>query len=159
MPFKDGEWGEQAKERNERRGEYFREHYRQKIAKKGKTWEIKNSLGFTGELESLNILKGAIRNGGRSIVDLDFYGERIEVKTSNILKHWGGKNYLNWKFLVKKQRGKCDKFLLICKGQNSKTQYVFLIPDKKITTDSIIISLSTIDKYSKYLIGGYNDAY
>ena len=137
MTYKTGSWGNQAKERSKRRRKYFLDYIDKKGAHRG--------LGYLGELEATIILKGSSRN--YKGIDLDWNGKKIDVKTSSF-HDW----YSRWTFWLKKQRGKCDYFLLLCKDLNGKTLFIFLIPDKEIQENSLIIKKSELSLFEKYAV-------
>lgn len=74
-------------------------------------------------------------------------GKKLDVKTATF-----NSTYRFWKFLLYRQKSKIDFFLILCKDKEKKTQYIFLIPDKDIKRNNLIISLKNIKKYYKYLL-------
>ena len=141
MPYKTGSWGEQSKERNKRRLEYFRQYQLTRLGRPNTYIEI----GHIGEQEALIILNGSKKLSRK--VDLEWNGKRIDVKTSSFHKrtHWMG-----WYFWLKKQRGICDFYLLICKDMNKNNSHLFLIPEKEIDKNSLTISQTKINLFEKY---------
>ena len=142
MPYKSGAWGEDAKERAKRRRDYFREWMRNN----------RNSvegLGYLGELEGLELLVGSERK--TSGIDLEFNGKKIEVKTSSLRYCRHRQRY--WGFKVLPQIGKCDFFLFLCKGEESDTKYIILIPSNEIKAKTQVrIAEAAIRKYEKYFV-------
>lgn len=160
MPYKTGTWGKQAQLRFKRRvenGEFTTSDIKLKnkrdyinrvdhpINEQISLRNIKaNALGQTGEREA-EIILGIKRNPRRSKTDFNWNGKTIDVKTSKYYKE----GY--WKFNLCKQKGLCDLFLVICKDYNSVTINIFLIPDKDLTRNSLIITRNKLSKFSKYL--------
>ncbi len=146
MPYKTGNWGEQAKERYKRRLEYFKEY---QLARKG-LQRAYLSIGYIGEKEALVILKGAKKLSQK--VDLEWNGQKVDVKTSSLhlFSHHNKHHWEGWTFWLKKQRELCDFFLLICKDINKNNSHLFLIPEKEIHKDSFTISKSKISLFEKY---------
>jgi hypothetical protein len=142
MPYKSGSWGEQAKERNSKRLDYFR-HYTRTRYKRFWLTRKERSIGYLGEKEAMLILRGSQRLKKKE-PDLLWGNKLIEVKTSSFHK-WKG-----WSFFVKNQRRKCDFFLLICKDENQKTSMIFLVPDTEVIKDSICMSVSKINEFEKF---------
>jgi hypothetical protein len=141
-------WGEKEKARAKRRRPYFREWMRKKRAKSGGG---SISLGYLGEMEALNILQGSIRNF--TGIDLWWNGKKVDVKTSSFRTRSRNKHEHYWGFQVRKQIGKCDYFLCLCKDSSGKTQYALLIPEKEVhVKQAIWIVESKIQRWSKYLI-------
>lgn len=130
-----------TKIRTHKRINYFRNHNLIKSRIKSRE---NPSLGLIGEIEvenKLNITK--LPNYMK--YDYNWKGKKIDVKTSLFHRN----SY--WKFCLKKQKGLVDYFIIICKDINKSTQYMFLIPDKEINSNNLVISLKTIKKYKKYL--------
>ena len=148
MTYKTGAWGEKAKIRSAKRKQYFREY-----KKLHPQYERKGQSGFgrDGELEAIKLLKGAIDRNKNTVADYDisWNGQKIEVKTAH-LKHYKDGS-ANWKFYLKRQKGKVDFFLLLCFIE-SELAYSFLIPDSELKVISVNIAFSTVKKYFKYLI-------
>lgn len=142
MPYKSGTWGEQAKERSKGRLEYFK---KSQLARLGHP-RTYIGIGHIGEQEALIILRGS-KKLLRKEVDLEWNGKKIDVKTSSFHNKpfWSG-----WTFWLKKQRGLCDFYLLICKDMNKNNSYLFLIPEKDISKDSLTISQTKINLFQKY---------
>jgi hypothetical protein len=146
MPYKTGTWGEQAKERSNRRLEYFRRYDRRKSGDgRGKSREY-YSIGKKGELEIEKLLTGCRRKRLKEIYDYDWDGKKIDVKTGVFSAKRKG-----WKFLLYKQKGKVDYFLIVCKDIEEKTIYIFMIPDKQLPKNNLSIPVKGIDKFMKYL--------
>ncbi len=145
MPYKTGIWGEQAKRRNKKRLEYFRIHNFEK--RKIGTEKIGHGIGYLGEIEALNILRKGIRNDDRRGIDVLWGNKTVEVKTSSFSQKGGG-----WKFFTKRQVGKCDLFLFICKNELKQTKYIFLIPSNKIDKNSFNIQLKSLSLFLKYAL-------
>jgi hypothetical protein len=109
MPYTDGVWGLKAKERFQKRKEsgYWRERYFKKHPDSFYVNSEKCSLGKSGEVEAQCLFNGSkmVRKNGQA--DLDFYGKKIEVKTSSLLKRKERPNSKagHWKFFVKTQHG------------------------------------------------------
>ena len=127
MPYKTGLWVPQAKERNKKR--------------------FSKSIGKIGELEALKILGVNEKLDRYSGADIKWNNKLVEVKTSMPNRKYG-----YWKFLLYKQKNKVDYFLTICKDIIGKTKYVFLIPDKKLPRNNLIITNSNLIKYKKFLL-------
>lgn len=144
MTFKTGVWGTQAKERSQKRKRYFKTHCKHLDC-------TYHSLGYLGELEALEILGDSIRVSEKDF-DLLWGNKRVEVKTSSF--HATKDGFKGWRFSVKKQIGRCDFFLLICKDEINKTFIVFLIPSNQIQKDHISLSLSRVDQFSKFILKG-----
>ncbi len=166
MTFKTGTWGEQAKLRSSKRREYFKK-YRRLHPRNSKAFNksIKSSyishgtsVGYKGEIEALSILKGSKRIF--KPCDLEWKGKLVDVKTGikhlYVNKHVNGDrvsgNTYKWKFLLSKQKGKVDYFLVICKDLDERIEHIFLIPDKEIEVKNLSIPEKNIHKYSKYLL-------
>ena len=80
------------------------------------------------------------------IADIKWQDKLVDVKTAifNIKTN-------RWKFLLSKQKGKVDLFLVFCKDSEERTKYIFLIPDKDLKFKNLNISLRSIGYYKKYL--------
>lgn len=142
MVYKTGTYGIQAKERYERR------------KTEGKCgYKNKNGLGYQGEKEAGKIMPGCKRLGHKEIVDYEWKGKLVEVKTAKITKRGRSKNG-RWNFLLYKQKGKCDYFMIICRDENNKTEHMFLIPDKDLFSNNLTFSRLTVSKYAKYSFEG-----
>ncbi len=141
MPYKTGNWGEQAKERNKKRLEYFRKY---SLVRTGHL-ESYISIGYMGEQEALIILEGSKKLSRK--IDLEWFGKLVDVKTSSFHNklYWKG-----WKFWLEKQRGLCDFFLLICKNMDGGNSHLFLIPEKEISKNCIMISINKLNLFEKY---------
>jgi len=148
MPYKTGSWGKQAKDR------YKKRQLSGELKKRSLDYYHKNkkgeySIGYIGELEAKNILhtKKIDKKFGYDFV---WKNKKIDVKTSIIKKHpkWNT-NY--WKFLLYHQKGKVDYFLIICKDVGKKTKYIFLIPDKDLPNNNLVINIHKVNKYFRYL--------
>lgn len=166
--YKTGGWGDQAKAYYKKRLEsgYYKERDRKRYAKQ-KALGIKpkyayeshgTSLGYKGEELGLKVLANSKRIHRPS--DLEWHGKRVEVKTA-IKQHgnfiqWTTKELMKsssyrWKFLLKRQRGKVDLFLLICENADKEVEHILLIPDKDLKINNLSISEGSIyKKYSKY---------
>ena len=146
MPYKDGSWGEKAKLRSNGRRQYFRD----------RAAEIRHStpgnfdsIGYIGEELGLHVLVGSKKIGRPC--DLDWRGKLVDVKTALPTNNTnGGKP--RWKFLLTKQKGIADFFLIICKNIDNTVQYIFLILDKDIKYKNLSFSSEGALKYSKYLL-------
>lgn len=108
------------------------------------------SLGYRGEEEANNLLKGSKRQE-RNKADLMWQGKRIEVKTAKPTRSLGHKKDW-WKFLLYKQKGKTDYFLFICKDKEERTICIFLIPDKDLEKNNFCFSMDKLNIYKKYLL-------
>ncbi len=143
MPYKRDPWGIKEKERSKRRLEYFRN--RQRLLSKNKN---RASIGFIGEIEAKDIFKtGKLPNNAGA--DFNYKNKLIDVKTALPTKNG---NKFHWKFLLYKQKGKIDYFLIICKDFDKRTKYMFMIPDKDLKLNNLHISEKNIIKYLKYEI-------
>jgi hypothetical protein len=148
MPYKDTI---KEKERTLKRKDYFRERYHRLRDMGLWKYEYKpngTSMGYRGEIFANKLLVGSKRVYRPS--DLFWEGKLVEVKTSSLIRT-KSRNF-GWKFLLTRQLHKVDLFLLICKDESGKVQYVLLIPDKDIEVKNLTISKSGITKFSKYLL-------
>lgn len=103
-------------------------------------------MGFKGELEAKKLLKGSYKNYSNGfIADLTWGNKRIEVKTAN-----KNKTSNNWRFYCKKQLGKTDYFLFICK-EVGLTKHIFFVPANLIKKNDITIGKKNINFYLKFL--------
>ena len=147
MSYKTGRWGDQAKLRSRKRLEYFREYQRKRLKKLG--IKVGIGLGWKGEQEAINILKGS--NKYTRQIDLIWKDKLVDVKTA---KPSCSKGIWYWKFLLYKQKGIVDFFLFICKDLEEKTKHILLIPDKDIKKNNFSIPLRKEKDYLKYLLKG-----
>ena len=132
------------KKRTKTRREYFR-------VKKQKERLNKNgyfvSVGRMGEIEAEKILK--VEKNTRDIIsDYTWKGKLVDVKTA-VEKNDA------WKFLLYRQKGKIDYFLLILKDKQKKTLYMFLVPDKDIKKNNLRIGKKKLNNYCKYILKGW----
>mgnify|MGYP001617494574 CR=1 FL=1 len=139
MPYKTGPWGLQAKLRSIKRKKYFRDRRRKLYQYHGK------SIGFMGEAEALTLLKVKEKLPNGYKVDIKWKGKLVDVKTAIYSKKKRG-----WDFLLTRQKGIADLFLIICKDENKKTQFIFLIPDKEIKTKGFYVSKRNLHKFHKF---------
>jgi hypothetical protein len=145
VPYKTDSWGKKAKERSKKRLDYFKKY---QLARAGHP-ETYIGLGHIGEQEALIILNESKRLSRK--IDLEWHGKRVDIKTS--LFHENG-DWKGWKFWLKTQRGLCDFYLLICKDRNMNNSHLFLIPEKEIDKNHMVISLSKISFFEKYRLKG-----
>jgi len=90
-------------------------------------------------------LEGSKRLNRR--VDLIWKDKKIDVKTSKPKKRDG-----TWNFLLYRQRGCVDYFLVICKDKDSRTKHMFLIPDSELKHNNLTISETTVYKFINFII-------
>jgi len=95
----------------------------------------------------LKVLKGSKKINRPC--DLNWKGKLVDVKTA---KPTRTRDKIRWKFLLSKQKGKIDLFLLIRKDNDEKVIDIHLIPDNKIKYKNISISSFNVKKYTKYLL-------
>lgn len=164
MVYKTGTWGEQAKARYKKRIAEYRERrrkdlegerekeriiYLKKTGKNSVNLVVSNRIikarvvGLMGEREAEKLL-GVKKNLATSDVDFNWRGKLVDVKTARINKKG------EWKFLLYKQKGVADLFLIICKDRKMKTEHIFLIPDKDLLHCNLSISRRSLPKYLKY---------
>ena len=96
MPYSDGSWGEKAKQRSIKRKKYFLDRMNRKkkgIYIVGKWLDSPDGgsaskIGRIGEINAIKVLKGAIdlNKKSPSKYDIDWNGNKIDVKTSHLLK-------------------------------------------------------------------------
>ncbi|HTB31416.1 MAG TPA: hypothetical protein VK808_05275 [Bacteroidia bacterium] len=112
--------------------------------------------GLEGEKIALSILPESVHI--HRPCDLFWKGKFIDVKTSKkmsttMIDYKTGKSIalktFRWKFILSRQKGKVDFFLLICKNQDNKVEHIFLIPDKDLP-NNLSIAESNIPKFEKY---------
>lgn len=143
MTWQTGSWGKEGKARSKKRLDYFRDYTR-----KRNNGGI--GIGFVGEREALAELDGSqmmYRNECK--YDIEWRGKKIDVKTSMPSKDYG-----YWKFLLTRQKGIVDYFLIICKDANEKTRHMFLIPDKALMKNNLSLTKKNIHLFCKYEIKG-----
>jgi hypothetical protein len=147
-------WDAKAKARSKRRLEYFREYQARRLRRLGISTDRDrpimptDSTGITGEKLALKLLKNSIWKGER--IDLIWLNKKIDVKTSK--PHLMKGNYPRWKFILTRQKGLVDFFILFGLDEQKKLQAVYFIPDKEIENTNISILIGRPSKYNKYLI-------
>ena len=119
MPYKTGTWGKQAKSRNKKRLEYFKEYTKKKYRR------AFNSLGSLGELIALKILNNSMLMR-KPNYDLLWQNKKIEVKISHFRKD------KCWDFSTRRQKGRVDWFFIICLNNKNIIEKIYFIPDDKI---------------------------
>lgn len=140
MPYKTGSWGPEAKAASKKRLEYFKAYSRmhgppRKVFK----------LGRFGELLAMKKMNGA-KLVNQSTHDLEWNGQKIEVKTSMIPDNH--RRNPRYKFSLTTQLGKTDFFfILILDPITKELQHAYLIPDKAITSK---VGIGITPGYSKY---------
>lgn len=153
MPYKTGDWGEQAKERSSRRKEYFKNRIRAIVKiEKHKKEEDETGLGAYGERLALKILQGSTLER-KSGYDILWKNKKIEVKISNCQKQIN--TFIKkWFFNVQRQRNKTDYFLLILINKDKENILkVFLMPNSDISGKSTLsISENQLSLYEKYMV-------
>jgi hypothetical protein len=161
MPYKDPiKQREYDQSRKESRRLYFRE-YRRKHPQPYKYTKSKyikrhgesriahaHALGDSGEEIALKVLVGSKKI--YRPCDLDWNGKLVDVKTAKPTKNI--RSIDRWKFLLSKQKGKIDLFLLIRKDKEDRVIDIHLIPDKEIRYKNISFNNNSVIKYSKYLL-------
>lgn len=150
MTYIDGSWGEKAKNRSKNRREYFRIYRRTHPSKNPNKYKYEHygqSIGYKSEIEAIKILVGSKRI--MRPCDLEWEGKLVDVKTA-IKRKGKGRNTYTWNFLLKKQKGKIDLFLILCRDEKERIEHIFLIPDKDLKVNNLSISERKINKYMKY---------
>lgn len=148
MAWKDPEKKkEYDRQRGQRRRAYFREYRRNNP--QIQTYESHGtSIGYQGEELALKVLVGSKRI--HRPCDLDWNGKLVDVKTAMPTKGVGVKR--RWKFLLSKQKGVVDLFLLISKDEDGRVLGIYLVPDAEIKGKNISFSSNTIHRFKKYLL-------
>lgn len=125
MPYKSGQWGEQAKKRSSERLEYFKKY------SKNPELVRKHSLGWMGEELASSLFKLPRVN----MPGYDLEGKlNIEVKSSTPNKD--GK----WSFNISKtQQAESDCLALYCFSKQLEIERLFLAPRSFITGSTLRI--------------------
>lgn len=123
MPYKTGEWGNEAKARSKRRREYFLE-YRKTHPSKSCYKRSFKGFGSLGEIIGLKIFEGSVLVR-RPNFDITWKDKKIEIKIATL------QNKRNrWTFSTGRQKGKTDYFLLIGMDKDRKNIVkIYFIPD------------------------------
>jgi hypothetical protein len=142
MPYKTGEWGEQAKLRNKKRLKYFRQYQKNK---KLTQLPLFNGFGSIGEKIGLHLLPNSklVRKNSH---DIEWNNKKIEVKISKFMNQYHG-----WSFHTKRQKKKCDYFLLICTDKKrEKVLRIYFISEKFVPQTHVTVINSNKCKYEKF---------
>ncbi len=148
-------WNTKAKKRSKKRLEYFRKYNISRLKKLGiyrgdrnKPIDKKDSVGMTGEKMALKYFKESKWIGKK--IDLEWLNKKIDIKTSK--PHLQYNKYPRWKYILARQKGFVDLFVLFGLNDSKQLQAIYVIPDKEINVSNISIQIGTPSKYEKYRI-------